>query len=169
MSRDRTARTRIRQHLASHGPVEDLSGHATGALKDAIDYQGSPVAFIQLIAAMDRSGEIKREIKGKRTYRITGLGVLAAQAPNAAGPAVQGARRPQDGVEIDYDRLAKAVVRELIGHLSRAPVVAEPVLAGARDDDTRDYARRLETARRELDDLLDEAASRATRPVLSQA
>ena len=89
MSRDRTARTRIRQFLSTSGPIVDPSGYATGVLKDAIGYSGSSVAFIQLIAAMDRDGEIEREIRGKRTYKIEGIGVPPTPSRGALAPAAQ--------------------------------------------------------------------------------
>lgn len=100
MGRDRTARHRIRRHLATHGPLEDRQGLATKRLKEAIGYQGSPVAFIQLVAAMERDGEISRDIRGKRTYRIdTGERPVGPTTP--AAPVV------------DYDALARSIVREL--------------------------------------------------------
>src|ERR1700679_816497 len=79
--RDRTARSRIRNYLAEHGPIVDSSGRATAVLKDVIGYQGSAVAFIQLITAMDKSAEIEREIRGKRTYRISGQDRRLPPAP----------------------------------------------------------------------------------------
>jgi hypothetical protein len=44
--RDPTARARIREHLARTGPVAASSGNATSALKEAVSYRGSSVAFI---------------------------------------------------------------------------------------------------------------------------
>ena len=80
MSSDRTARARIRQYLATHGPVVDPSGYATGVLKDAIGYTGSSVAFIQLVTAMSKDQELSRSIRGKRTYRISLADGHAAEA-----------------------------------------------------------------------------------------
>ncbi len=154
MTRDRTARTRIREHLAQHGPVADSHGLATKVLKDVVGYDGSPVAFIQLIAAMERDGELVREIRGKRTYRIA-----------AASPAVAGGRdgadggstdRPEASAEqptVDYDVLARSLLRELAG--ADAPAALERIradnlrIAAERDD----YSRRLELARAKLDEL----------------
>src|ERR1700744_6463184 len=109
--RDRTARSRIRNYLAERGPIVDPSGRATAVLKDAIGYQGSSVAFIQLVTAMDKSAEIEREIRGKRTYRISGqdrrlpaapaqgrgsaVSVASLSAPAASGPQL----------DLDYDEL----------------------------------------------------------------
>lgn len=175
VARDRTARTRIRQYLADSGPLEEASGHATSALKEAIDYQGSPVAFIQLIAAMDRDGEIEREIRGKRTYRITGTG----RSATGIAPAVshgQGSVRMEahttDGtavaVDIDYDRLAKALVREFLGAVASGerPAMEDEVDAARLAAERDDYVRRLEEAREKLDELLGDPNAPAPRPVV---
>jgi hypothetical protein len=158
MSRDRTARTRIRQFLATSGPIVDPSGYATSVLKDAVGYAGSSVAFIQLIAAMDREGEIQREIVGKRTYRIEGIGVPVTPSHGAALPPAQAqaAATGQPVVELDYKRLAQALVAELLAATAEARAVTGTVspgteaLAAERDE----YARRLEAARNQLDELL---------------
>ncbi|MFJ8600156.1 hypothetical protein ACIREM_15790 [Streptomyces shenzhenensis] len=182
MSRDRTARLRIRQFLATSGPVVDPSGYATGVLKDAVGYSGSSVAFIQLIATMDREGEIAREIRGKRTYKIEGLGVPPTPSAGAAAPTeptsatVSAVVPGQPSIEIDYKLLAQALIRELL--VTTAAAQEAPVAASSVDEDRlqaeRDeYARRLELARAQLDELLgqpidvglrgdDAAAGRAT-------
>jgi hypothetical protein len=183
MTRDMSARTRIHQYLRTHGAVEDPTGYATTALKDAIDYQGTAVAFIQLVAAMDRDGEITREVRGKRTYRIA-LGQALAHgqfddgAPGAAQPGQPDAQAGEQKIEIDYDRLARAVVREFFaqaGQAGRAAALAGQATASAAQAtgpagqaaaaDSRatverlraerdEYALRLEMARLRLDALL---------------
>jgi hypothetical protein len=157
MSRDRTARTRIREYLRTRGPVDDPTGYATSALKEAIGYDGTAVAFIQLVAAMDREGEIAREIRGKRTYRIS-LGQAGAPVPDSPRPV------PQQGVAaadlpfvIDYDRLARAVVREFFLQAAQnAMAGGGPAkrLQAERDD----YALKLEMARLRLSALLGDRA-----------
>jgi hypothetical protein len=164
MSRDRTARTRIRQFLATSGPIVDPSGYATGVLKDSIGYTGSSVAFIQLIAAMDRDGEIEREIRGKRTYKIEGIGVpptpsVGAVAPMAQAGTVATVGTPgQPTIELDYKLLAQALVRELLAATAAAKELTGAASAssdGDRVEAERDeYARRLEIARNQLDELL---------------
>lgn len=173
MSRDRTARTRIRQFLASSGPIVDPSGYATGVLKDVIGYTGSSVAFIQLIAAMDRDGEIEREIRGKRTYRIEGIGVPPTPSAGAVAPAAQGAvaaavsTTGQPTIELDYKLLAQALVRELLAATAAAQEVAGVSVAaedGDRLEAERDeYARRLQIARSQLDELLGQPVGTALR------
>ncbi|MCW2495258.1 hypothetical protein [Jatrophihabitans sp.] len=140
-SRDRSARTRIRQYLTVNGPVDDPTGYATGALKEAVDYQGTAVAFIQLIASMDRDGELVREVRGKRTYRIS-IGRSAELLRGPAGVPAAGALSPS----FDYDRLARAMVREFISQLSVPGASAEQRLRAERDE----YAMRLEVARQRL-------------------
>lgn len=150
MSRDRTARTRIRQYLANNGPLVEQSGYATGALKDAIAYTGTSVAFIQLIAAMERDGEIVRDIRGKRTYKIS---ATPSTIEEYADSGVDD-NTSVGGVEIDYNKLARAIVREFwLAATTSAPPVAEPV-AESRED----YARRLDTARAQIGEPLSEAA-----------
>jgi hypothetical protein len=147
-------------------------------LKDAIEYDGSGVAFIQLVAAMDRDGEISRAIRGKRTYRIAleDAGRVDLPEPFAAeqyGSVTAGANQPP--VVIDYDELARALVREFYHFVAaRQPALARTGMSGAdavADSPPRrhavsptehertvaerdEYARRLEIARGKLDELL---------------
>jgi hypothetical protein len=61
---------------------------ASTRLAEAVGYPGSSVAFAQLLSGMERDGLIAREVRGKRTYRITlADGVSAARAGLAAGLA----------------------------------------------------------------------------------
>lgn len=183
VARDRTARTRIRNYLVTHGPVDDPSGHATSVLKDLISYQGSAVAFIQLIAAMDRDDEIVREIRGKRTYRISATPAAqraAAPQPAPAGPQAlevplsQATAGAEDGVvRIDYDKLARALVRQMWDFSTTVAAESTPAsprgetqqeivadidaLRAERDrmiEERNEYAKRLQMARVKLDELL---------------
>src|SRR5579871_2359896 len=63
----RQTRQQIIAYLATHGSIDEASGRASSKLKEAVGYQGSPAAFSQLLGAMERSGEIARTTKGKRT------------------------------------------------------------------------------------------------------
>jgi hypothetical protein len=67
-------------YLRAVGEVSDQGGLASTALAEAVGYPGSSLAFAQLLSAMERSGLIEREVRGRRTYRIT-------LAPAAAAPA----------------------------------------------------------------------------------
>ena len=69
-------RDRIINHLAAVAEIADTTGMASTRLAEAVAYPGSSVAFAQLLSGMERDGLISREVRGKRTYRIT----LAAKA-----------------------------------------------------------------------------------------
>ena len=81
-----TARKRAvgtREHIIAYltevNELCDTNGMASTQLAAAVGYPGSSVAFAQLLSGMERSGLIEREVRGKRTYRIS-LG------PAHAGP-----------------------------------------------------------------------------------
>ena len=64
-------RDKIISHLATVDEINDPAGMASTRLAEAVGYPGSSVAFAQLLSGMERDGLIVREIRGKRTYRIT--------------------------------------------------------------------------------------------------
>ncbi|HWG02552.1 MAG TPA: hypothetical protein VG164_11995 [Trebonia sp.] len=144
---------------------------ASTRLAEAVGYPGSSVAFAQLLSGMERDGLIIREVRGKRTYRITlPEGVVSAQAagravsagqPAAVGGA-EGGRghghggRPATAAGVDYDELARRllvqVVRRLAGTSGTISAedfatvdVAGAVAETARDDDTTERAALQET------------------------
>ena len=89
-------RDRIVAHLADVAEIADSTGMASTRLAEAVGYPGSSVAFAQLLSGMERDGLIAREVRGKRTYRITlAAGARAARAAaarrSAAAPGVPGA------------------------------------------------------------------------------
>lgn len=189
--RDATARSRIRAYLAESGPVQDDRGGATTVLREAIAYQGSAVAFIQLITAMDEAGEITRDIRGKRTYGIAGVEQTASQAGGVSTAVKQrGESVPVSApLDLDYDQLARALVRELarvIASAEREPAAAvddgrghASELVAERDrlqQERDDYAARLEASRRQLNALAalyvhedEDAAHHADSDVVRQA
>ena len=79
-------RDRIIAHLALVAEVADGAGMASTRLAEAVGYPGSSVAFAQLLSGMERDGLINREVRGKRTYRITLSAPPAAAAGRRAGP-----------------------------------------------------------------------------------
>ncbi|HEV3381798.1 MAG TPA: hypothetical protein VG142_12565 [Trebonia sp.] len=127
---------------------------ASTRLAEVVGYPGSSVAFAQLLSGMERDGLIIREIRGKRTYRITlpenasaesaagedpagtGLTGTGASGTRAAKTGPAGDRLPAAGdggvlpapTGFDYDELARRllvqVVRRLAG-TSRANAAAE--------------------------------------------
>ncbi len=129
-------RDHVMSHLLMVGEVRDASGMASTALAEAIGYPGSSIAFAQLLSGMERSGLIEREIRGKRTYRISP--VRSAVAPARAGAAPQHRARPVAGrggaraaaaeggagstEDFDYDELARRLLLQVVQRLSTLPV-----------------------------------------------
>ena len=113
-------RDRIIAHLALVAEVADGAGMASTRLAEAVGYPGSSVAFAQLLSGMERDGLISREVRGKRTYRITLSAPVTARAVDAAS-SVDGAL-PAVPVAfpavIDYDQLADRVIQRLLRRLA---------------------------------------------------
>lgn len=106
-------RDRVMSHLTAEGEVTDQAGMASAVLAQAVGYPGSSVAFAQLLAAMERSGLIEREIRGKRTYRI-------AAVPGRTGVVVA-----RDGRDFDYDELARRLLAQVL-HRAAPTADSEP-------------------------------------------
>ena len=131
---------------------------ASTRLAEAVGYPGSSVAFAQLLSGMERDGLIAREVRGKRTYRITlADGVSATTATRAtrtamvagaaAGPAairqatISGARAELDGEAarlvsppgvpngFDYDELARRLLVQVVRRLAAAPADLQQTVA----------------------------------------
>ena len=101
---NRTARKRAvgtREHilayLAEVGELFDQSGMASTQLAAAVGYPGSSVAFAQLLSGMERAGLVDREVRGKRTYRIS-LGRAHATGLARLGGAGRAGRPASGGV-----------------------------------------------------------------------
>ena len=104
-------RDRIIAHLARVAEIADRTGMASTRLAEAVGYPGSSVAFAQLLSGMERDGLISREVRGKRTYRIT------LSAPTAAGRGAEPPLRADGSAAcaafsagVDYDELADRVL-----------------------------------------------------------
>src|SRR5712691_6883229 len=76
-------REHIIAYLSEADELFDANGMASTQLAAAVGYPGSSVAFAQLLSGMERSGLIEREVRGKRTYRIS-LGPAHAAGPDGA-------------------------------------------------------------------------------------
>jgi hypothetical protein len=110
MSRGQS-RQQVVQYLVQHGPFEDSIGRATAKLREVLGYEGTNTGFTQLIANMDRAGELTREVRGKRTYRIM---TVADAPPSRVDNVVDGA----DDKEMDYDQVASALLIQVVQNLS---------------------------------------------------
>jgi len=131
-------REHIVAYLAEVQELFDAHGMASTQLAAAVGYPGSSVAFAQLLSGMERSGLIQRDVRGKRTYRIslgdadlvhadlahadlgdTGLGDAEDAGAGTAGLAgttvINGAGGP-DG--FDYDELARRLLVQLVRRLA---------------------------------------------------
>ena len=64
-------REHIIAYLTEINELYDANGMASTQLAAAVGYPGSSVAFAQLLSGMERSGLIERDVRGKRTYRIS--------------------------------------------------------------------------------------------------
>jgi hypothetical protein len=119
-------------HLVAISEIVDPVGMASTRLAEAVGYPGSSVAFAQLLSGMERDGLIVREVRGKRTYRITLPGgeprgaparFAPSRAPDSAepnGPAgrPEAGRPEQAAAEFDYDELARRLLIQVVRRLA---------------------------------------------------
>jgi hypothetical protein len=135
-------RDRIIAHLAATDEIADPTGMASTRLAEAVGYPGSSVAFAQLLSGMERDGLIAREVRGKRTYRITLADGAAAARPGlaaslAAGPGAV----PGTAIRPGPPTVSGSGVRaELDGNGKRLPSLPAMVPA---EFDYDELARRL--------------------------
>jgi hypothetical protein len=155
----KTARKRAvgtREHIVAYltevNELFDANGMASTQLAAAVGYPGSSVAFAQLLSGMERSGLIEREVRGKRTYRISlgsahviasggaarasgvaGIpGVAMAAEVNGVGGVGVGGQAGSIGVGIgtagfDYDELARRLLVQVVRRLAAAePEASRP-------------------------------------------
>jgi hypothetical protein len=125
-------REHIVAYLADVHELFDAHGMASTQLAAAVGYPGSSVAFAQLLSGMERSGLIRRDVRGKRTYRISlSDSVLGdADLPDAdaehagtgtAGVAgVAGSKVINGTAGFDYDELARRLLVQLVRRLAAA-------------------------------------------------
>jgi len=132
-------REHIVAYLAEVHELFDAHGMASTQLAAAVGYPGSSVAFAQLLSGMERSGLIQRDVRGKRTYRISlgtadlgdadlgdadlgdaDLGDAENAGTGTAGLA--GTKVINGSAGFDYDKLARRLLVQLVRRLA----VAEP-------------------------------------------
>jgi hypothetical protein len=104
--RDQSVRNRIVEYLAQQGAVVDSGGKATSVLKKAIGYEGTDAGFTQVVAAMAKAGLLTRQIRGKRTYRIS-------NSANSGGRATVAGTGQEGEGSMDYDELAAALLAQV--------------------------------------------------------
>lgn len=122
-------RDRITAHLAAVAEVNDPTGMASTRLAEAVGYPGSSVAFAQLLSGMERDGLISREVRGKRTYRISLTGAGPGDAAAAGEVAIGAGHVPAlDG--FDYDQLARRLLIQVVRRLAARPAEQEDTVAG---------------------------------------
>jgi DNA-binding response OmpR family regulator len=115
-------------HLAQAGEVSDEAGMASSVLAREVGYPGSSIAFAQLLSGMERSGLIQREVRGKRTYRITAAAADAARL----GPVIRHKAGLRAGAGVtavsgfDYDELARRLLVQVVRQLA-TPATEPPV------------------------------------------
>jgi hypothetical protein len=135
--------------------IEDPKGQATALLRQAIKYKGSDAAFTQLVAQMEKSGEIVRTIKGKRTYSIalseSPHGSLDdSPALGQSSPMVLRSGSAASSDHMDYEELAAALLTEVVRTLS-----------AGESNDRESWARRRITSLERNNDKLQRELSRA--------
>jgi hypothetical protein len=127
-------------YLVRHGSLEDPQGRATSKLREALGFLGSVGSFTQLISTMDRTGELTREVKGKRTYRIAAV----ASNPALSDNNLEESDAP-DTVEMDYDQVASALLVQVVKTLTQG--------SRGKEGDGSWAGRRIERLERRIDEL----------------
>jgi FtsZ-binding cell division protein ZapB len=183
-------RDRVVTWLATAGPLTDASGMASTALAAAVEYPGTSIAFAQLLSGMERAGLIRREIRGKRTYRIeltdegrvraTQVGQeptsaterldrrpspsAAAPADGGSGPSPVPASIVPSSAALDYDELARRLLLQVAQRLAREEALQDPGTGGRTwmDRHVVSLERKLGELQREL------ARARSAREALEQ-
>jgi hypothetical protein len=166
-------REHIVAYLAEVHELFDASGMASTRLSAAVGYPGSSVAFAQLLSGMERSGLIEREVRGKRTYRIS-LGLVqalgVAEADEPPGPDGLAGSDGSDGLAgigtmggagtggFDYDELARRLLVQVVRRLA----AAEPGTGAPEGGRRGASGRRGTAALRDTAGLRDTAALRDT-------
>jgi hypothetical protein len=170
-------RQQILNYLRVHGSIVDSSGLAARQLGEAIESNSTSSGLAQLLAAMERSGQIHREVRGKRTYLIAlgpapgrtgeptaGAGAVSPSSPaaasNLAASSLPGGRTrlgmsraeaivPVDlvGADVDYDELALALLRRVARSLT------ETSEAGASNLGTARAQRRIVNLERRINEM----------------
>lgn len=155
---DLRSRTEVVQYLTDHGGViEDHQGLAAGTMRDEL---GKGRALGQLLADMEADGMIRREIRGRRTFKIElldGWGLAGKRvAPLRAVPASAesaGNLANLSAADLNYDELAQSLLTQVV------KIVTEPVKQAGNTSGQRvlvDRLRKAEDGLRKANDQLKE-------------
>lgn len=102
-----TLREQISQYLQTHEVVSD-EGRATAKLAKALKLSGTALTSVSsVLRSMERDGEVKREIDGKRTYSIKWIATPSSNGQEPA-PAAPTASEGEDYVKLGLGVLQAA-------------------------------------------------------------
>lgn len=127
------------------GAVEDRSGRATAILLNKSGYTGSLTGLSSLLHAMEQSGTIKRDLKGKRCFSIS----LTPQA-RPTTPAIEEtptAPQPESTDQFDAAQIAQALLDRVI-ELAGTPERQSAELSSLRAEMSSMQQRLFETVER---------------------
>src|ERR1700683_1792382 len=99
-------RVRIIDRLSA-GAIDQPAGRAVAILKSEVSYDGPHSNFVQLLTAMERSSQIRRSVRGKRTYSIS-LGSVDESEDREVGD-----NRTESPEVLDYEELASALLTKV--------------------------------------------------------
>lgn len=157
---DLRSRTEVVQYLADRGgEIVDKSGLIVGTMREDL---GRGRALAQLLAEMEQDGMIEREVRGRRTFRLTLVNdwdLVAAPRPYAV-PDLDDAVT-LDGV--DLTALAETLLAVVVKRITSAPTTERSATA----TQVRQAERRAEKAEAQLRAKSEEAT--ALRAELDQA
>lgn len=148
-------RTEVVQYLAGlGGTLEDKHG---GAGKQLETILGHGRGFAQTLRGMEADGMIRREVKGRRTYKIELVDGWGLDDRPAATAPVSGQRQTRSDNEmpegVDYEELAETLLRAVVAKATApAPGSREVREAAARAEKAEREQRQLEAKLRETNE-----------------
>jgi hypothetical protein len=97
---------------------------------ELIGFEGNQTGFVQLVASMGKSGELVRDVRGKRTYELSLPNQSVARVGSSALELSRAAAAvdldTQSGDGIDYDELAAALLSRVVRSIAQSDKTAEP-------------------------------------------
>lgn len=145
---DGRSRSEVVQYLRQHGDeVTDKSGLAVTHMREAL---GKGRAITQLLADMEQDGMIAREVRGRRTFKITLVDDMGfADEAAAESRHLRSAPEPSDealfDANVDLGLLAESLLAIVVKRAS------QPAAQPADTQAARELARRLRSAETSLE------------------